>query len=120
VARVFCAVFSYWVGDRGAFERAYGPDGTWAELFRRGEGYLGTELLAGGDGRYLLIDRWGSREAYESFLAAHRDEYERRSAEAEALYEREERVGLFEAVAGGGGLELRLLAERFAGLYGFG
>jgi hypothetical protein len=30
---------------RGDFERAYGPDGDWANLFRRHPGYLGTELL---------------------------------------------------------------------------
>ena len=89
---MFCAVFSYEVAERAAFERAYGPEGTWAQFFRLGEGYLGTELLRS-DERYLLLDRWTSREAYEAFLAAHREENERRSAEAEALLVREERVG---------------------------
>jgi hypothetical protein len=27
------------------FLDAYGPEGNWAQLFRRAEGYLGTELL---------------------------------------------------------------------------
>jgi heme-degrading monooxygenase HmoA len=93
---VFCAVFTYWVEDAEAFERVYGPDGEWAAFFRGGEGYLGTELLASDGGRYLLIDRWASRAAYEAFLAAHGEEYERRSAETAALYVREEKVGEFE------------------------
>jgi heme-degrading monooxygenase HmoA len=109
---VFCAVFSYEVSDRSAFERAYGPDGEWARFFRGGEGYLGTELLASGD-RYLLIDRWTSRAAYESFLAERREEYEARSAEAEPLYVREERIGEFAGPAAPA-LRLRLLPGRFA------
>jgi hypothetical protein len=40
-----------------AFRQAYGPDGEWARLFRRGAGYLGTDLLEGesegGERRYL-------------------------------------------------------------------
>ena len=80
---VFCAVFRYSASDRPAFERAYGPDGDWAAFFRGGIGYMGTELLASDDD-YLLIDRWTSEAAYEAFLAEHREEYERRSAEAEA------------------------------------
>ena len=39
-------VFSYEVArDAAEFERAYGMDGEWAEFFRQGRGYIGTELL---------------------------------------------------------------------------
>jgi hypothetical protein len=109
---VFCAVFSYEVADRPAFERVYGPDGEWARFFRAGEGYVGTELLASADG-CLLIDRWVSRESYEAFLAAHRGEYERRSAAGERVYVREQRLGGFES-ASAPGLDLRLLPGSFA------
>jgi len=109
---VFCAVFAYEVAERPAFERVYGPDGDWARFFRRGEGYLGTELLASAE-RYLVIDRWTSREAYGAFLAAHREEYDRRSAEADTLYVREERVGEFEGLAPVT-VELSVLPGRFA------
>ena len=110
---VFCAVFRYSASDRPAFERAYGPDGDWAAFFRGGIGYMGTELLASDDD-YLLIDRWTSEAAYEAFLAEHREEYERRSAEAEGLYAREERVGAFSSFPASQSLELRVLAGRFA------
>lgn len=122
---MFSAVFSYEVADRSSFERAYGPDGGWARFFRAGDGYLGTELLASAD-RYLVIDRWVSRAAYESFLTEYREEYEARSAEAEVLYVREERIGEFAGAspspvsppAGASpaapGLELRVLPGTFA------
>ena len=57
-------------GERvGEFERAYGPEGDWVRLFRRADGYLGTELLrdAGEPGRFITVDRWRSRKDYESF-----------------------------------------------------
>ena len=55
------------------FCAAYGPDGEWAALFRRGSGYVGTELLEARSvpATYLSIDRWGSREAWDAFLRAH-------------------------------------------------
>ena len=108
---MFCAVFSYEVADAAAFERAYGPDGEWARFFRGAAGYLGTELLRS-EGRHLVIDRWASREAHTEFLASHRDEYARRSAEAERLYVREERLGEFEGTPGPT-CKLRLLPGRF-------
>ena len=55
-------VFSYEVSDAAEFERVYGPEGDWAEFFRGGRGYIGTELLRDVEhpGRYLVIDRWES------------------------------------------------------------
>ena len=57
------------VGQESEFERAYGPCGEWAHLFRRGDGYLGMELLRRSDDsrEYLTLDRWASRGAYEAF-----------------------------------------------------
>ena len=44
-AVMIALVFSYEVSDAAEFERVYGPEGDWAEFFRRGRGYVGTELL---------------------------------------------------------------------------
>lgn len=57
--------------SRDEFERHYGPEGSWAALFRRAPGYLGTHLLRdrATDGRYLTIDRWQSEAAYRAFHA---------------------------------------------------
>ena len=78
----------------------YGSEGEWAEFFRRGQGYIGTELLRDVEapGRYVVIDRWASAEAYNAFVAEHRDEYMRRADENAFHYEQELRVGTFENV----------------------
>ena len=43
--RLIALVFSYDVDDIEQFERVYGPEGEWAQFFRTGRGYVGTELL---------------------------------------------------------------------------
>jgi heme-degrading monooxygenase HmoA len=82
------------------FERVYGPNGDWAEFFRRGSGYIGTELLRDVEvpGRYVVIDRWESAEDYNAFAVEHRDEYIRRSDEALFHHRQELRFGTFENV----------------------
>jgi len=97
---VIALVFSYEVREPETFERVYGADGEWARFFRQGVGYIGTELLRDVElpGRYLVIDRWESADAYNAFAAEHRDEYMRRVDETGFLYEQELRFGTFENV----------------------
>jgi heme-degrading monooxygenase HmoA len=97
---VIALVFSYEVRDAEAFERAYGADGDWAQFFRSGRGYIGTELLHDVElsGRYLVIDRWESAEDYNAFAAENRDAYMRRVDDTRFLYEQELRFGTFENV----------------------
>ena len=92
------AVFEYDVDPAGAaaFEAVYGSAGEWARWFAGAEGYLGTELLSGDGGRYLVIDRWRSAADYDAFLAAHADEYGSRNQAAERLWLRERVLGRFE------------------------
>ena len=94
-------VFSYEVTrDVAEFERVYGTDGEWAGFFGQGRGYIGTELLRDVEapGRYLVIDRWESRDAYNAFVEANRDEYMRRVDETAFLFDQELRLGTFEAL----------------------
>ncbi|HET7648422.1 MAG TPA: antibiotic biosynthesis monooxygenase [Gaiellaceae bacterium] len=93
-------VFRYEARDREGFEGAYGPEGEWAQFFRQARGYIGTELLRDVEepDRYLVIDRWESADAYNEFLAAHRDEYMRRADESSLHYVQELRFGTFENV----------------------
>jgi heme-degrading monooxygenase HmoA len=97
---VIALVFSYEVRDPAGFEAVYGPQGDWAQFFREGRGYIGTELLRDVEapGRYLVIDRWESGEAYNAFVAEHRDEYMRRVDETRFHYDSELRFGTFESV----------------------
>jgi heme-degrading monooxygenase HmoA len=100
---VLALVFSYNVRDTEEFERVYGPDGDWSRFFGAAAGFVGTELLRDVElaGRYLVVDRWDSREAYNAFVEANRDEYVRRVDETAYLYEQELRLGTFENVWGG-------------------
>src|SRR5205085_7845930 len=89
-------VFTYDVSDAGEFERVYGPDGEWATFFRTGRGYVGTELLRDLEqpGRYLVVDRWETRDAYNDFVETRREEYMRRVDETAFQL----RFGTFESV----------------------
>jgi heme-degrading monooxygenase HmoA len=91
-------VFEYEVDPAraDAFEAAYDGAGEWARYFAGADGYLGTELLRGAEGRYLVIDRWRSEADYDGFLAANAREYAARSVAAEALWRRERALGRFE------------------------
>ena len=94
-------VFSYEVRDAEAFERAYGPDGEWAQFFRQGP-WLHRHRAAprrrdaGPVPRRSTAGR--SAEAYNDFAAAHRDEYMRRVDDTRFHYDQELRFGTFENV----------------------
>jgi heme-degrading monooxygenase HmoA len=98
--RMIAIVFSYEVRDPTEFERVYGPNGEWAAFFRQGRGYIGTELLRDVEapGRYLVIDRWESADAYNAFVAGHREEYMERVDGTRFHYDSELRFGTFETV----------------------
>jgi heme-degrading monooxygenase HmoA len=82
---------------RAEFIRVYGPDGAWAELFRRHPGYSETLLLADSDtpDRYLVVDRWQDRTSFEAFKREHRADYEALDLRCEALTIEEQRIGEF-------------------------
>lgn len=80
------------------FERDYGSEGVWNALFRQGGGYLGTELVRSptDPSRYLTVDRWISRSAYEAFRAAFHEEYAALDARCAALTRNERLVSTAE------------------------
>lgn len=79
------------------FERHYGPDGTWATLFKRSQGYIETLLLADRSlpGRYLTVDRWLDEAAYLSFRSRFAADYAALDSECEALTIEETFIGAF-------------------------
>lgn len=80
------------------FEKVYGPEGEWGQLFRKHTGYLGTELLRDSNraGRYVTIDRWASQGAYDRFKTRARQESEDLDARGEALTRSERLLGRFD------------------------
>ena len=96
---MFVVVWQFEIAEEkvSAFEAAYGPDGAWAQLFRRSADYKGTELLRDAyvPGGYLTIDRWTSEEAFRAFRKDHDREYEALDRECDALTAKETRVGAY-------------------------
>ena len=83
------------------FEAIYGPQGEWARLFRGSEAYERTELLHDLSPalRYVTLDFWTSRQAYEQFQREHHAEYQALDERCAKLTVKETRLGEFEAVS---------------------
>jgi heme-degrading monooxygenase HmoA len=85
-------------GVESRFEDVYGTRGIWANFFMQGEGFIGTELNRDlkDPRRYLTLDLWVSKEAYDKFQAEHLAEYRTIDARCEQLTEHETELGRFE------------------------
>jgi heme-degrading monooxygenase HmoA len=96
---MFVVVWQFEIAEENisAFEAAYGPEGSWAQLFLSSPSYLGTELLHNAyvPGSYLTIDRWKSEEDFRAFRKAHDQEYEALDRACDPLTSRETRVGAY-------------------------
>ena len=80
------------------FEREYGSAGVWAMFFREGEGFLGTELFQSLEAqeRYITLDRWTSRAAFESFTQTRARQYAEIDARCASLTRAERLVAIKE------------------------
>lgn len=96
---MFVSIWEFLVrpGSEPDFERIYGPEGDWARLFRKGQGYVRTELTRDLDaaGRYVVLDYWNSREDYDQFRSQHRAEYGELDRRCQGLTEMETPMGSF-------------------------
>jgi heme-degrading monooxygenase HmoA len=79
------------------FISAYNANGNWASLFRRAEGYLGTELLRSSHDRnvFLTVDRWEGARCFEIFQERFGTEYKKLDTEFEAYTVSEKKLGIF-------------------------
>lgn len=86
---MFVRVWQYEVrlGAEAEFERVYGSEGEWAQLFGTSIGYLGTGVYRDVEhaGRYLTVDRFSGVEAWQQFLQTHRPEYDALDARTSEL-----------------------------------
>lgn len=80
------------------FVEAYASDGPWAQLFRRAPGFIETRLLQDTEdaGRYLTVDRWESRAAFEAFKRDFAADYNALDEQLEGLASLEVRLGAFD------------------------
>ena len=65
-------------GNEERFERVYGAEGTWAQLFQQDGHYRGTTLLRdiSRSLHFFTLDFWDSESAYRAFLARHHAAYQ--------------------------------------------
>ena len=87
-------------GGEPRFEEIYGPEGEWAQFFKSGAGYVGTELNRDGKvpQRYVTLDFWTSRAAYVQFREANLAQYRALDQRCEALTEQEKELGCFDRI----------------------
>jgi len=83
---------------RTAFEQAYGPSGDWVKLFSNDPEFRGTQLLHDGK-RYLTVDSWTGKAAYDAFRAQFAAQYAALDARCEAYTIEENPIGAFETLA---------------------
>lgn len=79
------------------FVEQYGPEGSWAQLFRRSGGYIRTELVRDATDhlRFLTLDYWQTEKEFSDFRKRNLAEYQRLDKEFEGLTEKESRLGSF-------------------------
>lgn len=77
------------------FEEIYGAAGRWAEFFKLSPDYLGTELYKniGDPHRFVAVDSWRSRVAYEAFRKSNASEYSTLDAWCRQLLTHERMLG---------------------------
>ena len=83
-------------GREAEFEKTYGPNGDWAQLFRQSDGYLGTDLVRATDTspNYITIDHWVSSKTYEAFHKKYRAAYKALDVRCQSLTVREKLIGM--------------------------
>jgi heme-degrading monooxygenase HmoA len=82
-------------GAERAFERIYASDGAWTELFRKSPGYISTGLYhdTADARRYLTIDRWQSKSAFDDLRQLRHDEYLTLDGRCSCLIDSERLIG---------------------------
>ncbi len=99
---MFVTLWEYEVkpGYEKRFEKVYGPEGEWAELFRKDGNYQETRLLrdSARPAIYLTVDFWKSRRGYEEFVKHHNAEYKRLDAVFGKLTLWERQIGWYESI----------------------
>ena len=84
-------------GFEKEFQAAYNADGVWAQFFKKGKGFVRTELFrdTSSETRFLTMDYWSSQETYEAFRAQHVSQYQVIDKQCESLIVRETHIGSF-------------------------
>jgi heme-degrading monooxygenase HmoA len=80
------------------FQSVYGADGEWARLFRTDPNFIETRLLRDPvqPNKFVTLDFWESRSAYESFKELNHSAYLRLDRDCQSLTSIERCLGYFD------------------------
>jgi heme-degrading monooxygenase HmoA len=99
MARAFVIAWEFVLkqGAQEQFLAGYGPEGRWAKLFAKAPGFIRSELARSEyDGhKFVTVDVWESRAAYDAFRKQFEAEYDLLDMEMQAYTVNEQRVGSF-------------------------
>jgi heme-degrading monooxygenase HmoA len=97
---MFLALWEFEVkpGCEDRFQSVYGAEGEWVRLFRSDPSFMETRLLKDpvAAGKFVTVDFWVSREAYESFKELNHAAYVAIDQSCEGLTNAERCLGNFE------------------------
>lgn len=97
---VFAYIWEFRVKEQhvDAFEHAYGPNGQWVQLFKKGLGYIATELHRDRTdaSRFITVDYWISKEARDNFKKQYVTEFKKLDEQFEQFTESEKLIGDFD------------------------
>jgi heme-degrading monooxygenase HmoA len=96
---MFVALWEFEVkpGLEDSFQKIYGPQGSWVQLFRRDPHFRETRLLrdAVHPQVYFTLDYWDSETDYQNFKHNNLDAYESLDRETQNLTLSERHIGCF-------------------------
>ncbi|MCG8606793.1 antibiotic biosynthesis monooxygenase [bacterium] len=98
----FAYIWEYMVEDDqvAEFQRIYGPEGEWVDLFSKEDGYIRTDLYRDLENpqRFVTTDFWVSRAAKDQHRESFASEFAELDRHCEALTLEEKFLGDFELV----------------------
>jgi heme-degrading monooxygenase HmoA len=89
--------FEVKLGEEARFEKSYGPEGPWVQLFRSDPHFRQTQLLKDPSRSriYFTLDFWDSENDYAHFMKFNQDAYASLDLATENLTIRERNLGCF-------------------------
>lgn len=99
--KVFAYIWEYIVKENhlGEFKRIYEPEGDWAQLFRKADGYLATDLHQdkSNPNKFVTVDFWKTKGDRDNFRNQFSEEFKALDEHCERFTEREELIGDFDS-----------------------
>jgi len=82
------------------FVKLYGRNGQWVKFFETDDDYFESDLIKDvhKEGRYVTVDYWIDKKAYEHFRTQHNEEYQELDLKGASFTLKEKQIGEFESL----------------------